>query len=109
MEKVQRKKDYWRRPASSCQIDLFDEADPSAFTTKVLFICGKYFGFKDNPEHMDLMCSSLEEGSYPDSHPFFCMNWVGFNAIPYKHFRLSVHRSVIQNSKHFFLPVVDID
>ena len=55
------------------EIHLFDETDAFLFTTKVLFICRVFFGFRGNSEHTDLMCSSFKEGSYPESYPFFGM------------------------------------
>lgn len=89
-------------------LDKFDENNPEQFTTKVLFICGEYFGFRGISEHTELLCSHLENGMYQAGHPFRGKASVGFNGMAYKHHRLGVHRSVIENNKHWRIPVLNI-
>ena len=55
------------------------------------------------------MTSHLENGEYPQSHPFGGLTNVGFNGMAYKHHRLGVHRSVIKNNDHWRIPVIDVN
>ena len=41
-------------------LENFDENDLEQFTTKVVFICEGYFGFRLIQEHTDLMTNHLE-------------------------------------------------
>ena len=53
------------------------------------------------------MCSHLQTGQYGPKHVFSKYTWIGFSDMVYKHNRLSINRSVIQNSKHWRIPVID--
>ena len=72
-------------------------------------MCGDFYGFRGNSEHTDLSTEYMKEGYYEPGHAFAGKPWVGFDSMAYKHHRLGIHRSVIENSKHWRLPVIDAE
>ena len=86
-------------------LDKFDENDPEQFTTKIVFICGEYFGFRGISEHTELLCSHLENGMFPVGHPFEGKPSDGFSRIAYKYHYLGVHRSFIENNNFSFTKI----
>ena len=73
----------------------------------MLFICGQFFGLRGIAKHTDLMTEHLELGEYPPNHVFEGKPSVGFNGMAYKHHRLGINRSVIENSETWRVPVLD--
>lgn len=107
MEQVLRRKGFRKKTSSWLSKSIFLMKQMCLHSwPRFFFICGGYFCSRGDSEHTKLSCSSLKEGSYPESCLFFGMKWKSFNAMAYKYFCLSVHRSVIENSKHFCLPAV---
>ena len=99
---------YAKKSQSACLkeevqelIDLskFDENDPVQHQIKILFGCGKDYGFRGNSEHTFLEVMNVVHGKFPTRHPYSGYDYYGFEGLIDKTNNLSYNQDYVRDCK----------
>ena len=90
-------------------LSVLDESSPEQHQIKLLFICGIFFGFWGNEEHVNLEVWHFNCGTFDDGHKWAGIDWLGIEFITDKTHKLSINKSYVRSAEdtNIRLPAMD--